>query len=81
MLGDLEALHVLEVHAETVARSWPGGSVGSRLFAGTLERLTDRMLGLGVSRDDLAVAQRLLQDPTATFHAPKHTAAWARRAG
>jgi SAM-dependent methyltransferase len=79
LLGDLDALDLVEIHAETLVRSWPGGSIGPRTFAGTLERLTDRMLALGANVDDLTAAQRLLRDPGVTFHSPKITAAWARR--
>jgi trans-aconitate methyltransferase len=81
LLGDLEALDVVEIHAETLVRSWPGGSAGSRLFAATLERLTERALAVGVSIDDLSAAQGLLRDPHVTFHAPKITTAWGRRPG
>jgi SAM-dependent methyltransferase len=79
VLGDLEALDLVEIHAESAGRSWPGGAVGPRLFAGTLGRLADRMVALGVSVDDLSAAQRLLRDPAVTFRSPTMTAAWGRR--
>jgi SAM-dependent methyltransferase len=81
LLGDLEALDLVDLHAEAVGRSWPGGAVGPRLFAGTLERLADRIVALGASVDDLSAAQRLLRDPTVTFRSPTITAAWGRRPG
>lgn len=79
LLGDLEALDLVEICADTLVRSWPGGSAGPRTFAATLERLTEGMLALGASIDDLTAAQRLLRDPGVTFHSPKITTAWARR--
>lgn len=79
MLDDLGALGLIEIQAEIVVRSWPGGSAGPSLFAGTLGRLSERMLAVGASADDIAAAQALLQDPSITFHAPKVASAWGRR--
>ena len=81
LLSDLEALELVEICSDTLIRSWPGGSLGPQMFAATLERLTERMLSLGASSEDLSAAQRLLRDPSVTFHSPKITTAWARRPG
>jgi SAM-dependent methyltransferase len=79
LISDLEAVGVVELEADTVIRHTPGGSVHARLFAGTLERLTERMLSLGATADDLAEAQRLLRDPGVTYCGVGITMAWARR--
>ena len=79
LIGDLEALDLVELEADEVVRHVRGGSVFARLFADTLERLEERMLALGALDEDLAAAQRLLRDPEVTFRAPTLTTAWARR--
>jgi hypothetical protein len=78
-MGDLEALDLADLEAETAVRYVRGGSVDARLFADSLVRFQERMLALGAADDDLAAAQRLLRDPTVTFRRPAHTTAWGRR--
>jgi hypothetical protein len=77
LVSDIEALDLVEVHAEVISHNSPGGAVRARLFAGTLERFWDRMLELGATEEDLEVAQRQLRDPRVTFRAPTLTTAWA----
>jgi SAM-dependent methyltransferase len=81
VLGDLEALGLVEIHSEEIGRAWPGGAVGPRLFAGTLERMADRIVALGVSVEDVGTAQQLLRDPAVTVRSPTITSVWGRRAG
>jgi SAM-dependent methyltransferase len=80
LLGDLEALDALAIEAEVVTHYVRGGSVPARLFAATLERLRERMLGLGAADRDIATAQRLLRDPSVRYRPPAITTAWGRRA-
>jgi SAM-dependent methyltransferase len=77
LVSDIEALDLVEVHAEVISQNSPGGAARARLFAGTLERFRDRMLELGATEEDLEVAQRQLRDPRVTFRAPTLTTAWA----
>jgi SAM-dependent methyltransferase len=79
LLGDLEALDLADLEAEVVNRYVRGGSAPARLFAGTLERLRGRMLAIAPADQDIANAQRLLCDPSVTYHPPTITTAWARR--
>ncbi len=79
LISDLETLGVVELEAESVIRHTPGGSVHPRLFAGTLERVEERMLSLGARADDLREAQRLLRDPSVSYRGVGVTMAWARR--
>ena len=51
----------------------------ARLFAGSLGRLTERMLALGATEEDLTAARRLLSDPRVTYRGVTLTIAWARR--
>jgi hypothetical protein len=76
MIGDLEALDLVDLEADVVIRHVRGGSVFACLFADTLERLQERMLTLGAADEDLAAAQRLLRDPCVAFRAPTVTTAW-----
>jgi SAM-dependent methyltransferase len=79
LIGDLEALDLVELEADELIRHVRGGSAFACLFADTLERLEERMLALGALGDDLAATQQLLRDPEVTFRAPTLTTAWARR--
>jgi SAM-dependent methyltransferase len=79
MPADLEALDLADFEVEVVTRQVCGGSVFARLFANTLSRLEQRMLALGASCDDLADAQRILQDPSMTFRTPTVVSVWGRR--
>jgi SAM-dependent methyltransferase len=77
--GDLEALDLGDLRSEVITHFAPGGTVGARLFAGSLVRFEERMLALGARGEDLAETQRLLGDPTITFRVPTITVAWGRR--
>jgi len=79
MIGDLEALDLVDLEAELVIRHVRGGSVFARLFADTLERLQEQMLTLGAADDDLAAAQQVLRDPSVTYRPPRIAVAWGRR--
>lgn len=79
LLSDLEALDLADLQAEVVTNYVRGGSVPARLFAGTLERLAERMLALDAADQDIATAQRLLRDPSVTYRPATITIAWARR--
>jgi SAM-dependent methyltransferase len=79
LVSDIEALDLVQRHADVVIQTSPGGGVRARLFAGTLERFRERMLALGAIEDDLDAAQRLLRDPRVTFRSPVLTTAWAQR--
>jgi SAM-dependent methyltransferase len=79
LVSDIEALDLVELHADVVMQNSPGGGVRARLFANTLGRFRERMLALGAGEEDLAAAQRLLQDPRVTFRSPTFTTAWAQR--
>jgi SAM-dependent methyltransferase len=81
LIGDLEALGVVELHADTIVHHTRGGSVPALLFAGTLGRLTERMLSLGATADDLAVAQELLADASTMYRGPSINIAWGRPPG
>lgn len=78
LLGDLEALDLVDLEGDVITRRVRGGSVFARLFADTLERLRERMVALGAADEDLVAVQRLLRDPGVTFHAPAVTTAWGR---
>jgi SAM-dependent methyltransferase len=79
LLGDLQALDVVGVEADVVIPYAPGGSVSARLFADTLERLSERMLALGATEDDLTTARGLLRDPGVTYRGVTLATVWARR--
>jgi SAM-dependent methyltransferase len=79
LLGDLQALDVVGVEATVIIPYAPGGTVPPRLFAGSLERLAERMLALGAAEDDLTTARRVLHDPGVTYRGVTLTTAWARR--
>jgi hypothetical protein len=81
LIGDLESLDVVELRADEIVHDTPGGSVPALLFAGTLERLKARMLSLGTSADDIALAQEMLADAGTTYRGPTITIAWAKRPG
>jgi SAM-dependent methyltransferase len=81
MMSDLEALNLVDLEGDTLARYVRGGSVFACLFADSLGRLEERMLALGAEGDDLAAAQRLLRDAGVMFHTPIVTTAWGRTPG
>jgi SAM-dependent methyltransferase len=79
LLSDVQALELDEVHSEIVTAVTPGGSVNARLFAGTLQRLAERMLESGADANDLATTQQLLLDCRVTCRMATNTIVWARR--
>jgi SAM-dependent methyltransferase len=79
--GDLCAAGLANVHAEYVERQHPGGSLPSRLFSLTLERLRDRMVLLGADTGEIDEARRLLEEPTSTYTSPTSCVARGRRPG
>jgi hypothetical protein len=79
LLGDLQALDVVGVEASVIIPYTPGGSVPAPLFAGSLERLSERMLALGATEVDLTTAPGLQRDPSVTYRGVTLTTAWARR--
>jgi SAM-dependent methyltransferase len=79
LVSDIEALDLVERHADVIMQNSPGGGVRAHLFAGTLGRFGERMLALGATEEDLDAAQRLLGDPRVTFSSPTLTTAWAQR--
>jgi len=54
LVSDIEALDLVEPHADVVKQNSPGGGLRARLFAHTLERFRERMLALGASRTSLS---------------------------
>jgi SAM-dependent methyltransferase len=78
--SDAHAVDLVDVHTEVFATEVPGGAGPARLFALSLQRFAERMVGLGASNDDLQTVQRLLADPTVTYRSVTLTIAWGRRA-
>jgi SAM-dependent methyltransferase len=78
--GDLRAAGLVEVHADQVRRSGPGGSLGARLLSLSLERMRERMLDLGADDAEIDAARRLLEDAENTVTGPTICVARARRA-
>jgi SAM-dependent methyltransferase len=70
LLGDVRAAGLVDVHAEYVTRCHPGGSLAARLLSMTLERLRERMIGLGADEAGIDEARRLLADPAGTITSP-----------
>jgi SAM-dependent methyltransferase len=81
LCGDLRAAGLLDVHADYVARSDPGGSLPSRLLSLTLERLRGRMVLAGTDSDEIDEARRLLEQPGSTITSPTTCTARGRRSG
>jgi hypothetical protein len=79
LCSDLRAAGLVDVHAEQIARSYPGGSLPSRLLSLTVERLREQMILLGADSDEIDEAQRLLQDPANTLTSPMTCVARGRR--
>ncbi len=79
--GDLCAAGLVEVHADYIARCYPGGSLPARLMSLTFERLRAQMVQLGSDGGEIDEARRLLEDPTSTFTAPTTCVARGRRSG
>ena len=79
LCSDLRAAGLVDVHAEYIARSYPGGSLPSRLLSLTVERLREQMILLGADSGEIDEAQRLLQDPANTVTSPMTCIARGRR--
>jgi hypothetical protein len=58
------------MHADYIARCYPGGSLPARLMSLTFERLRAQMVQLGSDNGEIDDARRLLEDATTTFTAP-----------
>jgi hypothetical protein len=79
LCSDLRAAGLVDVHAEHIARSYPCGSLPSRLLSLTVERLREQMITLGADSGEIDEAQRLLQDPANTLTSPMSCVAHGRR--
>jgi len=77
--GDLHAAGLVDVHADYIARSHPGGSLPSRLLSLTIERLRDRMVLLGADSGEIDAARSLLEEPARTYTSPTSCVARGRR--
>lgn len=76
---DLRAAGLVDVQADYVASSDPGGSVGARLLSLTFERLRERMVAVGADSDEIDTSRRLLEDPGNMFDSPSTCVAHGRR--
>ena len=76
---DLRAVGLVEVHADYISRSAPGGSLASRLLSLTIERLSDRMVLLGADPSEIDEARLLLEDPGSTIRSPTSCVARGQR--
>ncbi len=81
LCDDLSAAGLVEVHADSIVRSCPGGSLPSRLLSLTVERMRERMVNLGADSDDIDEARRLLEDPALMITSPTTCVAQGRRPG
>jgi hypothetical protein len=81
LCGDLEAVGLVEVHADYISRRRPGGSLPSRLLSLTFERLRKQLVLLGADGGEIDEARRLLEDPASTFTSPTTCVAHGRRPG
>lgn len=79
--GDLCAAGLVAVHADYIARCYPGGSLPSCLMSLTFERLREQMVLLGADDAEIDEARRLLEDPASTFTPPTSCVARGRRPG
>jgi SAM-dependent methyltransferase len=71
------AAGIVEVHAQFIGRSGPGGSLS--LLSMTIDRLRERMIALGAANDEIDEALRLLADPARTLRSPTICVARGRR--
>jgi SAM-dependent methyltransferase len=81
LCGDLEAIELVEVHADYVASREPGGTLVTRLLSLTFERLRARLLAFGADGAEIDEARRLLEDPANLVSSPTTCVARARRPG
>jgi SAM-dependent methyltransferase len=79
LCGDLRAAGLVDVHADYIARCYPGGALPSRLLSLTVERLRARMVLLGADNDEIDQARRLLEEPASTIRSPTTCMARGRR--
>jgi SAM-dependent methyltransferase len=77
--SDLTAAGLVEVHADFIARSYPGGSLPSRLLSLTLERLREPLIRAGADGAEIDEARRLLEDPNRMITSPTSCVAQGRR--
>ncbi len=77
--GDLSAAGIVDVHADYIARRYPGGSLPSRLLSLTLERLREPMVLLGADNGEIDEARRLLEEAASTITSPTTCLARGRR--
>jgi SAM-dependent methyltransferase len=78
---DMRAAGLIEVEAGRIGTCGPGGSPLLTLLSLTIERLRERMLGLGADAEQIDEARRLLEDPANTFTAQTTHTAHGRRPG
>jgi SAM-dependent methyltransferase len=79
--GDLRAAGLVDVHADDIARSYPGGSLPSRLLSLTIERLREQMVLHGADDGEIDEARRRLEEPATTITFPTTCMARGRRPG
>jgi SAM-dependent methyltransferase len=79
--SDLCAAGLVDVHADYIARCYPGGSLPARLMSLTVERLREQMVSLGADNGEIDETRSLLEDPTRTFTPPTTCVARGRRPG
>jgi hypothetical protein len=75
----LEALGLVDVHAEADIPMFRGGSPTARMWNLTWAQAHDTLVGLGVRPEVIAVAQAELEDEQRWLYAPPTVRAWARR--
>ena len=76
---ELRAAGLVDVEATQIGSCGPGGSPLLMLLSLTIERLRERMLGLGADAEQIDEARRLLEDPANTFTAQTTHTAHGRR--
>jgi SAM-dependent methyltransferase len=79
LCGDLQALGLVDVHADCITGRGPGGGLHPRLLSLSLERLREPMVALGARSEEIDKARRLLEDPANTITGPMRCVARARR--
>lgn len=77
--ADLRAAGLIDVHADHIARSYPCGSLPSRLLSLTVERMREGMVILGADGREVDEMRRLLEDPANTLTSPMSCVARGRR--
>ncbi|MGW4123508.1 class I SAM-dependent methyltransferase [Nocardia sp. NPDC004711] len=75
----LEALGLVDVHAEADIPMFRGGSPMARMWNLTWEQAHNTLVTLGVHPEVIAAAQAELQDEQRWLYAPPTVRAWARR--